>query len=194
MPRIRHAVVLAAALAAAPAAAQTPVTPYQVAGRYSTFAVHAQLTGGYDDGRDILFHWGRMLPSGDGRWMTQIEGGAGLTSGDSFVGRFLGGPRVSLARAFPGQHFEISEGSRGEPYVFVTGAGYAVADMVGENEYGFAGGVAAGVGLRMFGDEWDASLTTVDVLLERRFGFEAGDMELFVRVGRSVPLGRRSPR
>jgi hypothetical protein len=184
----------AIAVAPAPAAAQTPVAPFQVEGRYATFHVHAQVTGPWTEGRDLLFHWGRMHTVGDGRWMAQLEGGAGMTTGDSFIDRFLAGPRVSLARAFPGQHLEITSGSRGEPYLLVTGAGYGVADVQGENDFGFAGGVGAGVGLRVFGDEWDTSLAHVEVLLERRFGFRAGHTELFVRVGRAVPVGRRRAR
>jgi hypothetical protein len=190
---LARAAVLAA-LCAAPAAAQTPVAPFQISGRHSTFHVQAQVTGGHDDGRDLLVSWGRMVPLSGGRWMAQLEGGVGMTGGDSFIDRFLGGPRISLARAFPAQHLEITSGSRGEPYVFVTAAGYGVADFSGDDEQGVSGGVGGGVGLRVFADEWDTSLANFEVMVERRFGFQPGRMELFVRIGHSVPVGRRRPR
>lgn len=188
--------LLAAALAAAPLHAQRPVEPFDAAGRYAVSGFEAQLTGSLNGGRDLFLSFGRMRAGGPGgAWSWRAEVGAGVTLGEEPVDRLLAGPRVTLARALPGQHFSVGRGVRAEPYLLVAARGLGVVDLRGMGEeWGAAPAAAAGIGVRLMEDAWEIDLATVEVTVERRFGAHGGATELFVRLGRAVPLPRTSRR
>jgi hypothetical protein len=189
------ALLLGTIFAAAPMAAQRALPPYDVKGGYGTFDVGVQVTGSFNQPRDILFSRGYIATGGrGGAWMPQVEAQAGLgTGGRTAIGRVFAGPRVSLARAFPGQYVLISHENRAEPYLLVAGTASALADLGRNKAVGFTPSVAAGAGLRVFGDAWDTDLATIEVLVERRFGFRGGETELYVRLGHAAPARRRAP-
>lgn len=185
----RVLLLVPALLLAAPADAQTPLEPFRPAPRYSTFHVGAQLTGGVNEGRDLVFAWGRMAaPSRSA--MARLELAGGLTSGRSLVDRVLAGPQLTLGWAFPSQHTSFSRDTRAEPYVLLGAAGYALARFEEEGDEeegtGFAPAVSGGVGFRIFGDEWEVDLATLELVVEKRFGPDDAT-ELFVRFGRADP-------
>ena len=178
---------------AAPLAAQTPVEPYDVSGRYTTSGVNLQVTGAWDEGRDLLISWGRMAAFGRaGAWMPRAELGIGGTVGENLAERLMAGPQVTLARAFPSQHTTFGEGSRAEPYLLVGGSAFGIVDFTGGRTRAYFGpGVAAGLGFRTFSDEWDVELATIEVVVEKRFANDESP-QIFIRFGRAVP-GRRRP-
>lgn len=194
------ALLLATALAAAPAAAQRPVQPYEPAPRYRTFHLGAQLTGKTDEGRDIVLSWGRLYTAGPGgAWMPRAELSAafatGVQRGDNLLEAVMLGPQLSLARAFPSQHLSTGRKSRAEPYLLATAGAYGVADFSGAGEeVGVSPVVSGGVGFRVFSDEWEVDLSTVELVLAKRFGFRETGPELYVRFGSAVaPRRRRDP-
>ena len=181
---------------AAPAAAQVPLEPYRPAERYSTFQIVPQVTGGAYDGRDILVAGGVMwAPTRQA--MLRAEATGGVTTGAEVLDRVLAGPQLTLAYAFPGQYTSFTRDSRAEPYVLLTATGYGIVDFGRRGEgtdAGFSPALSAGVGFRVFGDEWDVELSTLELVMERRFGFRPGT-EIFVRFGRATPRdAARAPR
>jgi hypothetical protein len=175
--------------------AQEPLQPYDASGRYRTSGVEAQVTGAFGEGRDVLIGWGALAAGGSGgRWMQRTEFMAGLQVGDRLVNRVMLGPRVSLALAAPGWYTELQRGVRAEPYLLVGGAVYGVADFGDADEeaaFGLSPAISAGVGLRLFDNEWDISLTQLEVAVQRRFGFAEQGPQIYVRLGTAVP--RRRP-
>jgi hypothetical protein len=195
MPRTLHtAVLLAATLAAAPLHGQSPVPPYTVNGGYGTWDIGVQVTGSFNEPRDLVLSKGYIATGGgSGAWMPQIEAQIGLgTGGRTALGRAFAGPRVSLARAFPGQYVLLGNDNRAEPYVLVAGAASALADLGRNKALGFTPSLAAGAGMRVFGDAWDTDLATIELLVERRFGFRGGGTELYLRLGHAVPVRHRA--
>lgn len=182
---------LSAVLASAPVLAQDPVQAYTPASRYSTFHLGAQVTGGPNDGRDVLFSWGRMRTMGAaGRWMPRLEFSAGFTTGHDLVDGVLAGPSVGFGYAFPSQHMSFGRGTRAEPYLLAFASTYGAGEFgnrVGEDSrWGIAPAVSAGVGLRMFSDEWDVDLSTFEIVVEQRLAFDDGGPELYIRFGRAL--------
>lgn len=180
-----------------PALAQRPVGEYEVASRYTTSAISIQMTGPVDDGRDLLFAWGRMFPRGErGTWVPAFDLAAGITPGtNSLLERILAGPRVSLAYAFPSQFVSLGKRTRGEPFLIAAGGVYGITRFEGDGT-GFGGApfVAAGAGMRLFGDPWDVDLTTLEVTVEQRFGFDHEGPEVHLRFGRAVtPRPKAAP-
>lgn len=173
--------------------AQTPVQPYDATGRYRTSGIEVQLTGSFGGGRDVLLSWGNLAVGGaGGRWMQRNEIVAGVHAGQNFVNRLLVGPRVSLGFAMPEWYTEMERGTRAEPYLLLSGAAYGVAGVEDdETELGIAPAVSLAVGLRMFDDEWDISLTSVEVAVQQRFGVAEQAPQVYVRFSRALP--RRRP-
>lgn len=194
MPRTLSTAVLVASLAAAPLHAQRALPPYTVNGGYGTWDIGVQVTGSFNQPRDLVLSKGYIATGGgSGAWMPQIEAQIGLgTGGRTALGRVFAGPRVSLARAFPGQYILISNDNRAEPYVLVAGAASALGDLGRNKALGFTPSVAAGAGMRVFGDAWDTDLATIELLVERRFGFRGGETELYLRLGHAVPVKHRA--
>lgn len=180
--------------------AQTPLQPYDASGRYRTSGVEAQVTGAFGGGRDVLLGWGALAVGGrGGRWMQRTEVVAGVHVGDKLVNGVMLGPRVSLALAVPGWYTELDRGTRAEPYLLLAGGAYGVADFGDadlkddQTELGFSPGISAGIGFRLFDDEWDISLTQLEVAVQQRFGFAAQGPQVYVRLSRALPR-RRPPR
>lgn len=173
--------------------AQTPLQPYDASGRYRTSGVEAQVTGAFGGGRDVLMGWGVQAVGGrGGRWMQRTELLAGVHVGDKLVNGVMLGPRVSLALAVPGWYTELDRGTRAEPYLLLGGAALGAADFGGdETELGFSTAISAGVGFRLFDDEWDISLTQVEIAVQRRFGAMEQAPQLYVGLRRALP--RRRP-
>jgi hypothetical protein len=198
-----HVLPLCIALSsAAPARAQEPVREYTPAARYSTFQLGAQVTGRNDRGRDVLFSWGRMRTMGEGgAWMPWLGLTAGFTSGRDFIGGLVAGPTVGFGYAIPGQHMSFGRATRAEPYVLAQASAYGIGRFRGELEaaeagqddgWGVAPALAAGIGFRLFADEWDVDLSTLELVVEKRLGFGEDAAQLYVRFGRAVaPRERR---
>jgi hypothetical protein len=197
---------LATLLTAAAGRAQQPVEPVQAytpAPSYSTFNLGAQVTGPANRGRDILLSWGRMLAMGrSGQWMPRLELSAGLNTGRDLVDGVIAGPSVSLGYAFPAQNVSLGRTTRGEPYLIAQASTFGIGRFYGELEkeeagdedgWGIAPAFSAGVGVRMFSDEWNVDLSTLEIVVERRLGFGEGDPQLYIRFGRATaPRGARS--
>lgn len=173
--------------------AQTPLQPYDASGRYRTSGVEAQVTGAFGGGRDVLMGWGVQGVGGrGGRWMQRTELLAGVHVGDKLVNGVMLGPRVALALAVPGWYTELDRGTRAEPYLLLGGAALGVADFGDDQtELGFSPTISAGVGFRLFDDEWDISLTQVEVAVQRRFGAMEQAPQVYVGLRRALP--RRRP-
>ena len=170
--------------------AQEPVPPYDPSGSYTSSLVNVQLTAPTDGGRDLLFAWGRLAAGGSrGRWMRRAEVTAGVRAGQRLVDRVMAGPEVTLAVAFPGQYTTAGPGTRAEPYLLAGGGGLAVLDLSDGERAGLAPTVFAGIGLRLFDDEWDISLDHLEVVVEKRFGLLDELPQLYVRFGRATPRG-----
>jgi hypothetical protein len=199
------ALALAVLLSASAGRAQQPVQPvreYTPAPRYHTFSLGAQVTGPTNRGRDVLLSWGRMLATGRGRqWMPRLELSAGVNTGRDLVDGIVAGPSASLAHAFPAQNLALGRTTRGDPYLVAQASAYAIGRFYSELEeantgdeggWGFAPAFSAGVGLRMFSDEWDVDLSTLELVVEKRLGFGEGDPQLYIRFGRATaPRGSR---
>jgi hypothetical protein len=191
--QLRHALLLLTtfSLAAAPGHAQRPLREYDPAPRYTTFNLAVQLTGDPEHGREVALSWGRMRTLGPGRtWMPALELAAGVSPGTrKFVEGVSAGPRVTLARAFPGQYVGMGKKARGEPYLLAGAAMYGAGDFTGEARWGGAPAVSAGFGFRVFADAWEVDLSMAEVVLERRWGVQDGPLRLYLRLGRA-----RAPR
>jgi hypothetical protein len=96
---------------------------------------------------------------------------------------------VTLARAFAGQYVGIGKKARGEPYFLASAALYGAGDFHDGTRWGGAPAVSVGIGLRVFDDAWDVDLSTVELVVERRFGIQEGPARLYIRLGRA-----RAPR
>lgn len=174
-------------LVSIPIRAQQPIREYVAAPRYTISSLGVQLAGDPDHGREIAVAWGRMGALGPGRtWMPSIELAAGVSPGtrEPVEGVSLG-PRVTLARAFAGQYVGIGKKARGEPYLLAGAAMYGAGDFHGGTRWGGAPAVSAGIGLRVFDDAWDVDLSTVELVVERRFGIQDGPARLYIRIGRA---------
>jgi hypothetical protein len=173
--------------------AQEPVQPYDASGRYRTGGVELQLTGDIGEGRDVLFSWGGMTVGGHGgRWMHRTELLAGLHAGQNLVDRVMAGPRVSIAVALPGWYVELQRATRAEPYLVLGASAYGIASVSDDDtELGVAPGITAGIGFRLFDDEWDISLSHVELVVQQRFGVADQAPQAYLRLTRAVP--RRRP-
>jgi hypothetical protein len=175
--------------------AQEPLQPYDATGRYRTSGMEAQVTGAFGEGRDVMLGWGVLAAGGRaGRWMQRTELMAGAQLGERLVNGAMLGPRVSLALAAPDWYTELERGIRAEPYLLVGGAAYGVAyfgDADEEAVFGLSPAISAGVGLRLFDNEWDISLTQMEVAVQQRFGVGEQGLQIHVRVGTAIP--RRRP-
>lgn len=182
-------------LIAKPALAQEPLQPYDARGRYRTGGFEVQLTGALGEGRDLMLSWGGLAVGGSGgRWMQRTELVAGVHAGGNLVDRLMAGPQVSLALAAPGWYTELERGTRAEPYLVLGGGAYGVADFSRDQaELGISPTISAGVGFRIFDDEWDVALTHVEVVLQQRFGVADQEPQVYLRFSRSVPRARRTP-
>lgn len=187
----------------APLGAQQPVQPYEAATRYRTFNVGLQITGEYDRGRDLIGAWGRMYTAGSVRAsMTRFELAAGVRTGTDIVERVMAGPRVSVAQAFPPQFVALGKKGRAEPYLIATAGAYGIGDFRrdednendDESEWGVAPALSAGVGFRIFSDEWDVDLTMFEVVVEKRLGFGDERAAVYVRFGQATAPRERPPR
>jgi hypothetical protein len=193
---IRRIFILLVSLSVAkPAFAQEPLQPYDARGRYRTGGFEVQLTGPFGGGRDLMVSWGGLAVGGrGGHWMQRTELAAGLHAGENLVDRLMVGPQVSLALAAPGWYTELDHGTRAEPYLLLGGGVYGVAGFAGdETELGISPTVSAGIGFRVFDDEWDVALTHVEVVLQQRFGVADQAPQVYLRFSRSVPRARRAP-
>ncbi|HEX2081648.1 MAG TPA: hypothetical protein VHG08_28350 [Longimicrobium sp.] len=179
----------------APAIAQEPLQPYDARGRYRTGGFEVQLTGALGGGRDLMLSWGGLAVGGrGGRWMQRTELVAGLHAGGNLVDRIMAGPQVSLALAVPAWYTELDRGTRAEPYLVLGGGAYGVVGFAGdETELGISPTISAGIGFRLFDDEWDVALTHVEVVLQQRFGVADQEPQVYLRFSRSVPRVRRTP-
>jgi hypothetical protein len=190
----RALALLTIAVVPARALAQTPVGEYEPAPRYTTLNFAVQLTGDPERGREVMVSWGRMLALGRrGAWMPWVELAAGVSPGNREVIEGVAmGPRLTLARAFPSQFVGLGRASRGEPYLVATAAMYGAADFGGGTTWGGAPAVSGGFGFRVFHDKWNVDLSTVEVLVERRFGVQDGPARVYLRVGTATaPRSRR---
>lgn len=173
--------------------AQETVQPYDATGRYRTTGVEAQLTGRFGDGRDFVLSRGVLSAGGpSGRWMSRTELAFGIHAGQRLVDRLMLGPQVSLAMAVPGWYTALDRGTRAEPYLLLSAGAFGAADFRDETEVGIAPSIAVGVGLRLFDDEWDISLTQVELTVQQRFGILDQEPQLYVRFGRAIPRRRGS--
>jgi hypothetical protein len=192
---IRSAALLLLVFTAPVLSAQEPLQPYDASGRYRTTGVEAQVTGAFGEGRDVLLGWGMLAAGGRaGQWMQRTELMAGVRLGDRLVNGASLGPRVSLALAVPGWYTELEHRTRAEPYLVLGGAAYGVADFGDADEeaaFGLSPVISAGVGLRLFDNEWDISLTQMEVVVQKRFGFREQGPQIHVRLVTAVP--RRRP-
>lgn len=172
--------------------AQEPLQPYDARGRYRTGGIEAQLTGSFGDGRDLLLTWGVLTAGGpSGRWMQRTELAGGVHTGQNLVDGLMLGPQVSLGLAFPEWYTLLDRATRAEPYLLLSGGALGVARFEeDEARLGLAPTVGVGVGLRMFDDEWDITLTQVEVVLQQRFGIAEQAPQLYVRFGRALPRRR----
>jgi hypothetical protein len=193
-PRRALPLLTALSLAAAPGHAQRPLREYDPAPRYATFNLAVQLTGDPEHGREVALSWGRMRTLGPGRtWMPALELSAGVSPGTrKLLEGVAAGPRLTLAHAFPAQYVGLGKKPRGEPYLLAGAAMYGAGDFAGSARWGGAPAVSAGFGLRVFADAWDVDLSTVELVLERRWGVQDGPLRLYVRVGRARAPGPRS--
>jgi len=193
---LRRAILLVPALLLpARAPAQQPVGEYTPAPRYSTFDLAVQLTGDPERGREVMASWGRMRTLGRGAWMPRLELGAGVSPGiREAVDGVAMGPRLAFARAFPVQYVGFGKASRAEPYLVDAAGMYVAGDFTGGSRWGGAPSVSGGFGFRVFQDRWNVDLSTLAVIVERRFGVQAGPARLYLRFGRAVaPRERRGP-
>lgn len=174
-------------------AAQEPVQPYDASGRYRTGGVELQLTGAFGEGRDVLLSWGTMTVGGQGgRWMQRTEILAGVHAGENLIDRMMAGPRFNVAMAIPSWYVELQRATRAEPYLIAGGSVYGVASFSDEEtELGIAPGISAGIGFRLFDDEWDITLTQVEIVVQQRFGVAEQLPQAYVRFSRAIP--RRRP-
>jgi hypothetical protein len=174
------------------AASQEPVAPYDATGRYLTSALEVQATGALGGGRDILLAWGAMRAGGPrGQWMQRTELAAGIQAGQTLIDRLMAGPQLGIGLAMPGAFITLERGTRAEPYLLAGGGALGVADVADER-LGISPNAYAGLGLRLFDDEWDVALTHLEVIVQQRFGAGAQGPELYLRVVRSVPPGGRA--
>ncbi|HEX2211304.1 MAG TPA: hypothetical protein VHG93_26705 [Longimicrobium sp.] len=177
-------------------AAQEPVQPYDASGRYRTGGLEVQLTGALGGGRDLALAWGAMAAGGpQGRWMQRTEIIAGLHAGQNIVDRLMVGPQVTLGFAVPEWYTVLDRGTRAEPYLVLSGGALGMAAFDNEDgeeqtELGIAPTAAVGVGFRLFEDEWDISLTQVEVVIQQRFGVADGAPQLYLRFSRAIPRRR----
>ena len=193
MPLRIPAAVLALLLAGR-AAAQEPVGPWDPWGRYLTGAAELQVSGAFAQGRHLSYAWGRMTVGGAGGVLMQrTELVAGLRAGETLVDRVMLGPQLSLAVAPPGQYVEMGRGVRAQPYLLGGGAAMLMYDLAGEGHGGVSPAVFAGGGLRLMADAWDMSLTQVEVVVQRRFGFADEPPQVYLRFGTAAPRARRRP-
>jgi hypothetical protein len=186
------AILLVSLLSVPKLSAQEPLQPYDARGRYRTGGIEAQITGAFGDGRDLLFAWGVLAAGGpSGRWMQRTELAAGVHAGQNLVDGVMLGPRVSLGLAVPAWYTLLDRGTRAEPYLLLSGGAYGVASFEeDEAKLGIAPIVGLGVGFRLFDDEWDISLTQVEVAVQQRFGVAEQAPQLYVRLSRALPRGR----
>ena len=183
-------------LLAIPAAAhgQRAVGEYEPAPRYSTLNIALQLTGDPERGREIMLSWGRMLAlGGRGEWMPRLELGGGVSPGTREVVEGVAmGPRLTFARAFPAQFVGIGKESRAEPYLVATAGMYRSGSFDGDSRWGGAPALSGGFGFRVFRDKWNVDLSTIEVVVERRFGVQDGSPQLYLRFGSArAPRDRR---
>jgi hypothetical protein len=185
----RRAILLVPALLfPARALAQQPVGEYAPAPRYSTFDLAVQLTGDPERGREVMASWGRMRTAGrGGAWMPRLELGAGVSPGTrEAIDGVAMGPRLAFARAFPAQYVGFGKASRAEPYL-VAGAGmYMAGEFTSGSRWGGAPSVSGGLGFRVLADQWNVDLSTLELIVERRFGVQSGPARLYLRFGRAV--------
>jgi hypothetical protein len=186
------ALLLASILSVTTLRAQEPLQPYDAGGRYRTAGIEAQLTGSFGGGRDVLFSWGAMVAGGpSGRWMQRTELMAGLHAGQNLVDRLMLGPQVTLGMAVPAWYTLLDRGTRAEPYLLLGGGALGVANFDGdETPLGIAPTLSLGVGMRLFDDEWDISLTQVELAVQQRFGAADQAPQLYVRFSRALPRRR----
>jgi hypothetical protein len=171
-------------------AAQEPVAPYDASGRYRTAALEVQATGAFGDGRDLLLSWGALRVGGTrGQWMQGMDFAAGIQAGETVVDRLMAGPQLSIGAALPGAFITLQHGTRAEPYLLAGGGALGVANLDGE-DVGISPNLYAGIGFRVFDDEWDVALTRLEVVVQQRFGEGAQRPQLYLRLGRAVPRGR----
>lgn len=191
----RFALLLLACLAAAPVAAQETLQPYDARGRYRTGGLEAQLTGALEGGRDVLVSWGRLAATGrTGRWMLRTEAAAGVHVGRALAERLMVGPQLSVALVEPGWFTDL-DGVRAEPYLLVGGGAYGVVGFgEEETELGISPNLFAGIGFRLFDDEWDVGLAHVELVVQGRFGMAEQSPQIYVRFSRSRPPPRPGPR
>jgi hypothetical protein len=193
---IRRIFILLVSLTVAePAFTQEPLQPYDARGRYRTGGLEVQLTGAFGGGRDLMLSWGGLAVGGrGGRWMQRTEVVAGIHAGENVVDRVMAGPQVSLALAAPGWYMELDRGTRAEPYLVLGGAAFGVVDFADdETGLGISPAISAGIGFRVFDDEWDVALSHVEVVLQQRFGVADQPPQVYLRFSRSVPRVRRTP-
>ncbi|HEU0301453.1 MAG TPA: hypothetical protein VFR37_18485 [Longimicrobium sp.] len=190
----RNFIIIIVLLIAKPGFAQEPLQPYDARGRYRTGGFEVQLTGAFGGGRDLMLSWGALAVGGrGGRWMQRTELVAGIHAGENLVDRLLVGPQVSLALAVPGWYTELDHATRAEPYLVLGGGAYGVADFADEEaELGISPSISAGIGFRVFEDEWDVALTHVEVVLQQRFGVADQAPQVYLRFSRATPRTRRA--
>jgi hypothetical protein len=193
---LRRALLLIATLVPSlPALAQDAVPEYTPAPRYATFNLAVQLTGDPDRGREIMLSWGRMLAlGGRGAWMPWLELAGGVSPGNREVIEGVAmGPRLTLARAFPSQYVGIGKASRAEAYLLAAAGAYMAGDFGDESRWGGAPALSGGFGFRVFRDKWNVDLSTLELVVERRFGVQNGPARLYVRFGTARAARRREP-
>lgn len=189
---LRRALLLAATLVS-PALAQDAVPEYTPAPRYTTFNLALQLTGDPERGREVMASWGRMLAlGGRGAWMPGLELAGGVSPGTREVIEGVAmGPRLTLGRAFPAQYVGIGRTSRAEPYLVAAAGAYLAGDFGGGSRWGGAPALSGGLGFRVFRDQWNVDLATLELVVERRFGVQDGPARLYIRFGSArAPRGR----
>ncbi|HSU14601.1 hypothetical protein [Longimicrobium sp.] len=190
----RALILIPTLLIPARALAQRPVGEYEPAPRYSTFNLALQLTGDPERGREVMASWGRMRAlGGRGAWMPWLEVAAGVSPGNREVVEGVAmGPRLTLARAFPSQFVGFGKASRAEPYLVATAGMYMAGDFGDGSRWGGAPTVSGGFGFRVFQDRWNVDLSTLELVVERRFGVQDGPARLYLRFGRATaPRERR---
>ena len=192
--RLSTAAVLVPLLLAGHAAAQEPVGPWDPWGRYRTGAAELQMSGALDEGRHLSYAWGWMTVGGDrGLLMQRTEFVLGVRAGETLVDRVMLGPQLSVAVAPPGQYVEMGRGVRAQPYALGGGAAMLMYDLAGDGHGGVSPAVFAGGGVRLMGDAWEMSLTQVEVVVQRRFGFADEPQQVYLRFGSAIPRGHRGP-
>lgn len=189
-------ILLASFLCIPTLSAQEPVQPYDASGRYRTGGIEAQLTGSIGGGRDVALAWGVLSAGGPGgRWMQRTELLVGVHAGENLIDRLMAGPQVTLGLAIPAWYTVLDGGTRAEPYLVLGGGAMGVASFEDEErtELGVAPTAAAGIGFRLFDDEWDISLTQLEVVVQQRFGVADQAPQLYVRFTRALPRRRAQP-